>query len=95
MLKQAQHINTIVLGPNRKTVITLDMQLYEKAKQLEMFHNESNSWILRIGEMHTVMAGLRAAGTYIENSSLDDVWIEAGLYGLLTTRQILEGKHLK
>ena len=41
VLKQAQHINTIVLGPNRKTIITLDMQLYEKAKQLEMFCNES------------------------------------------------------
>ena len=27
VLKQAQHINTIVLGPNRKTVITLDMHL--------------------------------------------------------------------
>ena len=37
VLKQTQHINTIALGPNRKTVITLDMQLYEKAKQLEMF----------------------------------------------------------
>ena len=95
VLKQTQHINTIVLGPNRKTVITLDVQLYEKAKQLEMSCNESNSWILRIGEMHTVMAALRTAGTSIENNGLDDAWIEAGLYGPLTTRQILEGKHLK
>ena len=43
VLKQAQHINTTVLGPSMKTVITLDMQLYEKAKHLEMFCNESKS----------------------------------------------------
>ena len=45
--------------------------------------------------MHTVMAALRAAGTFMEDSSLDVAWREAGLYGPLTTRQILEGKHLK
>lgn len=31
VLKQAQHVSAIVVGPNRKIVITLDMQLYEKA----------------------------------------------------------------
>ena len=91
VLKQAQNINTSVIGPNRKTVITLDMQLYEKAKQLEMAREDCRGkWILRVGELHTVMAALRTAGSFI-----DDAWVEADLYGPTTTRQILECNHMK
>ena len=36
VLKQAQHVNAIVVGPNRKIVSPLDMQLYEKAMRLQM-----------------------------------------------------------
>ena len=68
-LKQAQGINAFVVGPDRKTVITLDMDLYERAKQLEMVRSDcQGKWILRIGEMHTVLAGLRTVGKYIEDS---------------------------
>ncbi len=52
-------------------------------------------WVLRIGELHTVMAALRAIGTSIEGSGINDAWIEAGLYGPTTTRQILEANHMK
>ena len=40
VLKQTQCINTVVVGPNRKTVITLDMGLYKPAKQLEMYRED-------------------------------------------------------
>lgn len=96
VLKQAQGINTAVVGPDRKTVITLDMQLYEKAKQLEMSRQDcKGKWVLRIGELHTTMAALRAAGNLIEGSGLDDAWVEADLYGPATVRQILECRHYK
>ena len=36
LLKQAQNINISVAGPNRKTVITLDLGLYQPAKQLQL-----------------------------------------------------------
>ena len=46
-------------------------------------------YVLRIGELHTVFASLKALGKYI-----DQVWVEAGMYSPTTVRQILEGKHL-
>ena len=96
VLKQTQQINCIVMGPDRKTVITLDMALYERAKQLEMSRDDcKGKWVLRLGEMHTVMAALRAAGNTIEDSGLDEAWNEADIYGPTTTRQILEAKHMK
>jgi len=48
-----------------------------------------------LGELHTVMAALRALGTCIENSGIDDAWLEAGVYGSATIRQILKCAHYK
>lgn len=41
------------------------------------------------------MAALRALGTSIENSGIDDAWIEADVYDSATTRQILKCAHYK
>jgi len=41
------------------------------------------------------MAALRALGTSIENSWIDDAWLEAGVYGSATVRQILKYAHYK
>ena len=41
------------------------------------------------------MAALRALGASIENSGIDDAWIEADVYGSATTRQILKYTHYK
>ena len=54
-----------------------------------------NHLVFRIGEMHTIMASLRALGASIDGSGFDEGWIEAGLYGSTPTRQILEGNHMK
>ena len=70
----------MVVGPDKKTVITLDMALYEKAKQLEMSREDcKGKWVLGLGEMHTVMAALRATGSVIEDSGLDKAWGEADM----------------
>jgi len=95
VLMQAQGISTKVVGPNHKTVVSLDMGLYKPAKQLQMARNDMDHLILRPGELHIVMAQLRCIGCYIENSGLDFCWTEADLYGPVTVRQILEGKHVK
>ena len=72
------------------------MALYETAKQLEMSRDDcKGKWILRLGEMHTDIAALRAVGDTIEDSGLDDAWVEADLYGPTTSRQIIEAKHMK
>ena len=78
---QAQHLNTQVVGPEAKTIITLDMDLYMRALKLQSLKPHlKDKWILRIGEFHTVLCTLRAIGSSIENSGIDDAWVEAGLY---------------
>ena len=96
VIKQAEEINRIVVGPNRKVVITLDMALYERAKRLQMLLQDcKEKWVLRIGEFHTVLCALCAIGSAIEGSGIDDAWVMADIYGPVTTRKILEGKHMK
>ena len=96
IFRQAERIKTLVVGVNQKTVITLDMGLYKPAKQLEYaLECCQGKWILRPGELHTVMAQLRTIGSYIESSGLDDVWTESDIYGPATVKQILEGKNMK
>ena len=94
VLKQAQSISAKVVGPDRKTVISLNMGLYKPAKQMQMAREDMNHIVLRPGELHIVMAELRCIGAYIENSGLDFCWTEADLYGPVTVKQILEGKHV-
>ena len=95
VLKQAQNITTAVLGEGHKTVITFDLQLYEKAVKLQLHKAPAlNHLVFRLGEMHTLMAALRALGTSIEDSGFDDAWVEAGIYGSTTKQQILEGNHM-
>jgi hypothetical protein len=50
VLKQAQDISTIVVGADRKTVVTLDLGLYQPAKKLQMDHLMDHL-ILRPGTM--------------------------------------------
>jgi len=81
------------MEPNKKTVVTLDMALYERAKQLEMTRNDyKGKWVLRLREMQIVM---RTAGNATEDSGLEDAWNEADIYGPVATRQILEVNHTK
>ena len=41
------------------------------------------------------MCALRALMSSIENSGIDDAWIESGVFGSATTRQILKYAHKK
>ena len=96
ILMQAQKISSIVVGPDRKTVITLDMGLYQPAKiKLQMARNDLHNLILRPGELHILITVLRAIGCYVEDSGLDTCWLEADIYGPATIKQILEGNHVK
>ena len=96
VLMKAQKITAVVMGENHKTVITFDLQVYEKAVKLQMYKApDLDHLVFRIGEMHTIMASLRALGASIDGSGFDEGWIEAGLCGSTTTRQLLEGNHMK
>ena len=95
VLMQAQNIKTKVVGPNRRTVMALDMGLYQPAKKLQIKRQDLGHLILRPGELHIVMAQLRAIGAFVENSGLDTCWIESDLYGPATVKQIIGRKHVK
>ena len=95
ILMQAQNIKTTVVGQNRRTVISLDMGLYQPARKLQMTHQDLGHIILRPGELHIVMAQLRTIGAFIENSGLDMCWVQSDLYGRSTVKQILGGNHVK
>ena len=92
---QAQNIKTTVVGQNRRTVISLDMGLYQPATKLQMTRQDLGHIILCPGELHIVMAQLRTIGASIENSGLDMCWVESDLYGPSTVKQILGGNYVK
>ena len=90
VLKQAQNITTVVLGESHKTVITFDLHLYENAFKLQQHTARVlDHLVLRLGELHTVMAALRVLGTSIEDSGFDDAWVEAEIYGSLRNTKFL------
>ena len=45
-----------------------------------------------MGELHVVFAVLKAIGKFIDNSGLDQAFIEAGIYGPSTMEQIKRRK---
>ena len=63
-----------------KTVITLDLQLYSKCVQQQAREEISSKFVFRMGELHVVFAALKCIGKFIDNSGLDAVFIEAGIY---------------
>lgn len=83
------------MGPGNKTVISLDMGLYQPAKNLQMARNDISYIILRPGELNVVMAQLRTLGSFIENSGIHLCWSESDLYGPKMVKQILDGNHVK
>ena len=96
VIDQANKLRKLAVGNSHPTVISFDMALYEKVIQLiDSRPDLKISVVPRLGELHAVMAALRALGASIENSGIDDAWIEADVYGPATTRQILKCTHYK
>ena len=83
-----------ITAPNKRTIITVDLQLYIKAIQLISSRPElKDKFIIRIGELHEVFAQCKAIGKYIEGSGLDAIFTHLDIYGPNTLAKILEGKH--
>ena len=96
VIMQASQIRYLAVGDNHPTVISFDMALYEKVVQLlDARPDLKRTVVPRLGELHVVMAALRALGASMENSGIDDAWMEADVYGSATTRQILKCTHYK
>ena len=91
-LKICQGISTKI-APNKKTIITLDLQLYIKAVQLG--DKIGDEIFLRVGELHVLFAMCHAVGKYIDSSGLDKLFTHCGIYSHLVVNKILEGKNMK
>ena len=95
-MKQTHQLKELTVGEEYITVITYDMALFAKAVQLVDARPDLKGKVLpRLGELHIVMRALRALGSSIENSGIDDAWMETDVYGSATTRQIIKCTHYK
>ena len=63
--------------------------------QLNSKNEICKNFVFRLGELHIIFAYLKVIGKYIENSGLDQVFLEANIYGPIALSQILKGKHMK
>ena len=89
-----QGISAFVVGPERRTLITLDLDLYSRALQIQ--HSVGNrNWILRAGVLHIAFAALHALEKTIEGSGIDTCAIESGSYTSAALRGIYGGKAYK
>lgn len=75
----AQTVKTKIVSPEKKSVISLDMGLYQLAKKLQMAWNDLDHLILRPGELHIVTAQLQTTEEFIEDNGIDLCCIEADL----------------
>ena len=87
------NIASRVMGPGKKVVVTLDLQLYDMAGRLWIERADiRDKFLFRPGELHVALWASTALGKYLEG--IDQAWIEAGLYSPTTVTQILNGKNL-
>ena len=89
-----QGISISVTG-SKRTIVTLDLQLYSKFLQLRQDREIYENYVFRLGELHAVFAILKVIEKYIESSGLDSMFLESGTYGEVTLKQILQGKHMR
>ena len=83
-----------VVGPDRKTIITLVLDLYNRALQIQQTV-ENTIWILRAGVLHIVYAALHALGKTIDGGGFDTCAIEKGIYPSAALHGIYGGKAYK
>ena len=94
-LMRAHDIATHAMGPEAITVVTLDLQLYDMAMNLWMEREDIQKHFLFCpGELHIMFWAMAALGKYVEDSGIDQAWVEAGLYSATTVTPILNEKHM-
>lgn len=69
-LMMSQGISADVVGPHRKTIITLDLDLYYRAINIQESTNNRN-WVLCAGTLHIIFAVQHALGKTVDQSGLD------------------------
>lgn len=79
VLMLTQGISAFVVGSERTALITLDLDLYKRALQIQQSVGNTN-WILRASVLHIAFAALHALGKTIDGSGLGTCAIRSGTY---------------
>ena len=70
MLSQGISVHTV--GDGERTVVTMDLDLYERAYLLTNSRSDMrDKFTLRLGEIHIIFAHLQAIGTFIDQSGIE------------------------
>ena len=93
-LKQTQGIHMKV-SPNKKTIVSLDLQLYDKCMELCSKNEIKDNFIFRLEELHIVFVFLKVLGKYINCIELDQILVDTETYDSTTLTQILNRNHMK
>ena len=93
LLMMSQGISVdIVVGTERRMLITLALDLYNRGLRLQQSVG-NNNWILRAGVLYIAFAAaLQALGKTIDGSGIDICVIEYGTYTSAVRRGIYGGK---
>ena len=91
VMKHAQKICSSLGQLN--TVITFDLAIYVKAKQIQMkFSEEFLDTVIGLGGFHIALNFLSLLGKKFHCSGLEDLLIESGVYTVGTTLALMKGK---
>ena len=91
VLKNAQAISAIV--GQTDTVITFELAIYVKAKQLQWrFLAEFSKVVIRVGGFHIALNYLALIWKKYTSSGLDDLLVESGVYGAGAVSALMKGK---
>ena len=76
-----------------ETVITFDMAIYVKAKEIQMWQpRQFENTVIRLGGFHIALNYLATLGKMFADSGLEDLLIESGVYGSGAASAIQQGK---
>lgn len=91
VLKKAQRMCTCL--NQRDVVITFDLAIYAKAKQIQFkFEEEFKDTTVRMGGFHIALNFIAVIGKRYENFGLEDILIESGAYGPNRVTSLMKGK---
>ena len=77
----------------KHTVLTFDEAIYSKAKEIQWQSNgEFNDTVIRQGGFHTALTFIAVIGKRYEESGIEDLLVESGVYASGSVMKIMTGK---
>ena len=89
-----KNVQTMMKALDQKhSVITFDLAIYMKAKEIQWRRPEEfKNTVIRMGGFHIALNFLSVIGKIFQDSGIEDLLIESGVYGCHTASMLLKGK---